>query len=258
MEKIYIRVIESSSKGNCIVLYDGHKHLFLDFGADKKNIIKYFSKHNLSISNTAGALITHAHWDHVKSIGENISKSITFFCTNETKEHLINKNVSKEIIKNIISVNSKSKKWISIKNSNWKFKTFKTIHNISGSIGFVIKNKRKKILYLTDTEFFTNKIFKKMNCYIVESNYGTSKLLTKEQLNKHILNTKNHMSIDDAEKFLKTYYSRKTKLFIFSHLSINGEKDKKYIEDLVNYHQKNNINSKYIKPHEILNFEDEF
>lgn len=258
MAKIFINVIESSSKGNCIVLFDGKTNLILDFGTDSKNIERFFVINKIESHNIACCLITHAHHDHICSIGKKVSENILFYCTKETKEHLKNKCINKNILTNIKVVDDSCRKWVKVPKTNWKFKTIPTLHNISGSVCFVIKNKNKKLLYLTDTEFFENKLFKKMNCYIVESNYGTSKLETKAESNKHIENKQNHMSIDDAEKFLNTYYSKKTNLFIFSHISINGCKEKEYIENLIRILNSQNINAKYINPYQIMKFKDSF
>ena len=257
MAKIFIKVIESSSHGNCIVLYDGTTNLILDFGANHKNIEKFFSINNIDDKNIACCLITHAHQDHICSINEKISNNILFYSTYETKEHLKHKMVNNDVLNNIKVINEPFNKWIKVPNSNWKFKAFKTIHNISGSVGFIIKNKNKKLVYFTDSEYMENKLFKKLDCYIVESNYGTSKLSSIAELKKHFKN-ENHMSIDDAEKFLHKYYSKKTKLFIFSHISKNGIKEKKYIQELTEILQNKKINAKYIDPYKIMDFNEEF
>ncbi|WPL38904.1 MBL fold metallo-hydrolase [Malacoplasma iowae] len=256
MVKIFIKVIESSSHGNCIALYDGTSYLILDFGTNYKNIEKFLHANNINNKNISCCLITHVHNDHVCAMKEKISENILYYSTYETKEHLKLKIDNKNVLDNIKLINDYNK-WIKVPNSNWKFKAFKTIHNISGSVGYIVKNKNKKLLYFTDSEYFENRLFKKMDCYIVESNYGTSKLNTKAENKKHF-NNENHMSIDDAEKFLKKYYSKKTKLFIFSHISKSGLKEKTYIKDLVAILQQKGINAKYIDPYKIMDFNDVF
>lgn len=256
MEKIYIRAIESSSFGNTIVLYDGFTHLFLDFGTQPKNIETYFTKYNVKHNEVAGALITHAHTDHIRSIGKSISKDIDFYASKQTIDFIKSTNDVNQT--NLIEVPLISKHYLKIKNSNWSFKTFKTQHNILGSIGFVIKNKNKKILYLTDTEPIRNKLFKKLDAYIVESNYGTSTLSSKAQTDKHIDCKINHMNIHDTEAFLREYYSKKTKIFIFSHLSKNGLKNKELADELMTVFKNENKNVYYINPFDILKFVQSF
>ena len=132
------------------------------------------------------------------------------------------------------------------------------MHNAVGSIGYVIKNKNKKILYFTDSEPIENKLFKKLDAYIVESNYATQYLDNIHQESKHIKDKINHMNIYDAEKFFLKYKSKKMKIFIFSHLSKNGDKVKKLMDDMVKKYKSKGYNLKYINPFEILKFEDSF
>lgn len=257
MAKIYIRSIQSSSKNNSIVLYDGFTNLFLDFGAEHTNINNYFLKYNQSFNSVAGVLITHYHIDHTRSISKKDFNSFKFYLSSQTLDYL--KNNYEINLNNFYLVSVNSDKWIKIKGSNWKFKTFKTIHNAAGSIGFLIKNKNSKILYLTDTEPLDNKLFKNNNAYIVECNYATSFLDTNAEINKHINKKTNHMNIFDTENFLKKYFSKKMKVFIFSHISINGKKDKELIEKTVNlYNGKEGLKVKYINPYTALDFEIDF
>ena len=88
MGKIFIRSIESSSLGNAIVLYDNQTNLFLDFGSKNTNIENYFKKYNVNKKQVAAALITHYHLDHIRSIGENSSKEITFYASLPTIEYI--------------------------------------------------------------------------------------------------------------------------------------------------------------------------
>lgn len=90
MAKIYIRSIQSSSKNNSIVLYDGFTNLFLDFGAEHTNINNYFLKYNQSFNSVAGVLITHYHIDHTRSISKKDFNSFKFYLSSQTLDYLKN------------------------------------------------------------------------------------------------------------------------------------------------------------------------
>lgn len=248
---IQIHIIESNSKANCIALYDNHSYLFLDFGSSNTNINNYCLKHNINSNQIACCLVTHNHIDHISSIGLKCSNNINFYSSKYTNDFIKNNQLNKigyEYKVNLININ-KINKWIKIKNTNWKFKAFKTIHNAIDSLGFLIKNKNTKILYLTDTIYFENKLFKNNHCYIVESNYATEYISNnKAKENKHNNENKNHMSLFETETFLKKYKSNKMKLFLFSHLSINGDKQKQLIVDTINCYQNNKYIVDYINP----------
>lgn len=258
MAKISLRVISSSSQQNCIVLYDGDTHLFLDLGVPINLLKNYINKYNVSIKKIAACLLTHYHKDHILGIGSAFSENLNIYSSNETFKYIKETHkVYFNWIENKINIKIKNNKWTKIGKTNWKFKWFKTIHNAHGSLGFLIKNRNKKILYFTDSEYFKNKLFRKNNAYIVECNYGTNFMENKQKENKHIKNKINHMNLDDIEKFLKEYASSKTKLFLLSHLSSKSNKNE-LVNMTINQLQKiYKINIKYLKPNQILDQEFE-
>ena len=261
MEKISIRKIQSSSVNNSIVLFDGETHLFLDFGAEIDKINLYLQKYNCNSKNIASILISHYHTDHIKALGQNpIFLNTQVITSKITANYLFNKYKKiNNINSNFLIVNENEKKWIKIKNTNWYLKTFETIHDAKGSIAFLIKNKKlkKKIIYMTDTEYLEHKYLKNCDIYILESNYGASYLTTKSEKNKHIYKKINHMNIHESTKLLEKYISKRTKLFIFSHISRNGKEDKELIDDVITIYRIKypNIEIDYLNPFKNLDYE---
>ncbi len=247
MEKMLINVIESSSTGNFIILFDGKTYLFLDFGSNPKIIKNALINENIDKNKIAGCLITHSHIDHIQAINDSVSDGINFFSSYGTIESIKCK-FEKENKYTIIN----SKKWLKIKDTDWKFKSYKTIHNCTDSVCFVIKNKNIKILYLTDTKFFINKKFKNLSGYIIESNYGSEYINDLNKKRVHLLNDdRNHLNLFETEKLFQTYYGRKTKFMIFSHISSNIS-DFSLIEDVSKkISEKYKITCKWINPKKI-------
>ncbi|MGL4768838.1 MAG: MBL fold metallo-hydrolase [Mycoplasmoidaceae bacterium] len=249
MAKILINVIQTSSEGNCIILNDNITNLILDFGASKKLINDNFLQNNINKNNIAGILLTHSHIDHSRSIFEDITSSINIYAPNLIWADLFYNNNIKSF--NFNKINIKIDNWIKIPNSNWKFKSIKTIHNAVGSVCYIIKNKSIKILYLTDSEYFEKKIFKGMTCYLIECNYGSYGTTNQHVMNKHYKNIKNHMNSDNIENFYKKYRTHKTKSFIIIHLSQNNKNNFEVLDSIKKKYENRITKIKYIKPTEI-------
>jgi phosphoribosyl 1,2-cyclic phosphodiesterase len=66
---LYIRVLGSSSAGNCTVVWDGTHALLVDCGFSPRYTFRNLRVLGLGPSNLAGILITHVHGDH---INENV------------------------------------------------------------------------------------------------------------------------------------------------------------------------------------------
>ncbi len=219
MEKISINIIQSSSKGNSIVLFDGKTNLILDFGIEHRvwqNSKIWLKMNNDNIS---GILLSHYHADHTKTIKyiKNIEK-LSFYSSQQTFNYI--KNNFNTLIDNKFILNNSINKWVKIGISNWKIKPIWTIHNAEGSLSFIIKNKKTKIVYITDTKFFIDKHFKNCTAYIIESPYGLEyDSNNKVKLAVNLYNETWHLKLTETEQLFYEYVTKKTKLFIFSHLN---------------------------------------
>ena len=252
MEKksININVVQSSSKGNCIILDDNNTYLVLDFGVENSiwnNALKHL---NISNKKIAGILLTHYHIDHIRTIEKN-NKNLNFYSSKATFDYIDNK-YKIEYNKNIL--NNSINKWIKINNSNWKIKPFYTCHNAIESLCFLIKNKNKQLVYITDTKYFFNKKFKNKDAYIIESPFEVEYDVNNKI--KNIVNSSselNHLKLSETEKLLNLYKAKKTKLFIFSHLN-PCIKDFSVIDSLSNKYTNKKLIVSYIKPNEIIKY----
>jgi phosphoribosyl 1,2-cyclic phosphodiesterase len=62
---MHVRVLGSSSAGNCTVLWDDHRALLIDFGFSARYISRHLRTVGLTLRDVAGVVITHMHGDHV-------------------------------------------------------------------------------------------------------------------------------------------------------------------------------------------------
>lgn len=249
MEKISINIVQSSSKGNCIILYDGKTYLILDFGVNDLIWNNSLSSLNIDVKNISGILITHYHIDHIKTIEKSTTDNMLFFLSEKTYEFILNK-YNKKINAKIL--NSYIGKYVKVNNSNWNIKPYWTIHNAEESLCFVIKNKKKEIVYLTDTKFFINKKLKNKTAYIMESPFGLEyDLKNKNKIFINLEKEQNHLKLHETERLLNIYSGKKTKLFLFSHLNPSVS-DFSIIENIIKKYSTSKMDVKYLKPNEIL------
>ncbi|MBP1656149.1 MAG: Zn-dependent hydrolase (beta-lactamase superfamily) [Bacteroidetes bacterium] len=62
---MHVRVLGSSSSGNCTVLWDNGRAVLIDIGFSLRYISRHLRPIGLSFREVAGVVITHAHGDHV-------------------------------------------------------------------------------------------------------------------------------------------------------------------------------------------------
>lgn len=247
MEKILIKPLQSSSKNNCINLSYGGYNIFLDFGASDNVIKSFFSINDIDLDKTI-IFLTHGHIDHFTSFNnpsfQEIKTVLSLDCYKELKTKEMN-------LKNV-SIAKNNNRWQKTNIPIIKYKSFTTFHNALGSICFLIKVGNKKILYLTDTEFndcfIKNRNFKNLDCYLIESNYGSEYIKSGKKRDKHFECVNFHLNSKDAEKIILNNIGKKTKLILLTHVS-STSKDFLYLEILKSSISKNRkIEIDYINP----------
>ncbi len=192
--KIKIHTLSSSSKSNCIILELDKKIVTLDLGVAGTSYSQYLIKENLS---PTLELITHKHKDHVRGIKS--AKNPYFPGISDFPSNGITPN-----------------KWNKL--GGLKIMPIPSIHDVESYV-YVIKYKKEKIVYFTDSEYFENSHFKKPTILFVEANYDAEPVLSPTQVGKHRTKPVNHLTISGAEKFINKYKGSKTRYIQFIHLS---------------------------------------
>ncbi len=62
---MHVRVLGSSSAGNCTVIWEDHRAILIDIGFSLRYISRHLRTVGLTLREVAGVVITHAHGDHV-------------------------------------------------------------------------------------------------------------------------------------------------------------------------------------------------
>lgn len=207
-----LKTIATGSSGNCHALIaDTGEILLLDLGENEKKIKKGIG---WRISDVVGAIVTHKHSDHSKSVKDFERMGIPVFKPYENTETFVKKY------------------------SGFKIKAF-DLTKIDGRwthtdadgepcacYGFLIEHKEMgRMLYITDTAIVKWR-FKNINHILLGVNYDKDMIYPDNEGKKnHIFG--GHLSIDTACDFVKSNNSDSLHNVIMCHLSSeNADKDK--------------------------------
>ena len=203
-----IIVVQSGSKGNATLVIDEGRVLLIDMGVTLKVLKDALKKENLNIMNISAMLLTHEHWDH--TVGIKYLPPLPIYCTEETYD------------KSNVEVIEPYKKF---KIDHFEITPISTSHDVNNPLGFVIKNKQEKLVFLTDSGKIPGKSLQKMknaDYYLIESNHDVDMLLATNRpwyLKHRILSDKGHLSNEQSASYICKCVGEKTKQIILMHLS---------------------------------------
>lgn len=205
-----LKCIATGSTGNCYILTsDSGETLILDCGISIKEIKKGL---NWDITGVVGAICTHSHQDHSKSVKELTNMGIPVYAP--------------YINSNPMMIGS----WF------WRIQAF-DLTTVDGRwthtnadrtecpcYGFLITHHEMgKLLYITDTELIKWR-FKDINHILLGVNYDKDLVDTDNPKANHVF--RGHLSIDTACDFVKANDSDSLQNVIMCHLSSeNADKD---------------------------------
>lgn len=230
-------VLSSGSKGNTTYIETENTRILIDLGNTCKYVKEKLERLNVEPSTIDGILLTHTHDDHIKGLKVFEKKyNIKVYISPKMKPKL-------DFIENYQIVTEKI-----IKIKDIEINIIRTSHDAEDPRGYIINNKDKSIVYITDTGYINNKYFdllKNRDIYIMESNHDVDLLNSGPypfQLRQRILGDKGHLSNYDSSKYLSEFIGDKTKCIMLAHLSEeNNTQELAYntlIERLNNNNQK--------------------
>ena len=129
-----------------------------------------------------------------------------------------------------------------------KIEVIKTSHDTEDSVGYIINDNNKSVVYITDTGYINQKYYKILsnrNIYIFESNHDIEMLNNGSypfEIRKRILSDKGHLSNYDSAKYLAKFIGPDTKKIILAHLSEENNTTELALSTLSDRLNKENIN----------------
>lgn len=220
-----LKVIGSGSQGNSYILSNDTDVLLIELGVKFHRIKKAL---NFNISKVSGALVSHCHGDHAKSIKEAVECGIDVYTGAET--------IDASGLKSHRLKPVEAKKAYQV--GNFKMMPFELRHDVP-CLGFMIKHKDcGKVVFITDT-YYSPFRFKDVNQWIIEANYSQSIIdskegygATKDFLRNRVMSS--HLSIENCLDLLSKNDLAKTNNIVLTHLSdrnSHAEQFKKSVEN---------------------------
>jgi phosphoribosyl 1,2-cyclic phosphodiesterase len=211
-----IKTIASGSKGNCSIVLCDETNFIIDMGISYLTLKRSLEENSLSFDQFTGILITHNHKDHISGLASLIKKThIKVFIPLEMYDgikELVPKDRC-EFVDDIFKVN------------DTQIELIHTSHDAPYSIGFIITQQEKSIVYVTDTGYINRKYLKKMenkDLYLIESNHDEIMLMDGPYprfLKERVISDKGHLSNTTTSKYLSKIVGNKTKYIILAHIS---------------------------------------
>ena len=211
-----LKTIASGSKGNCSIVLCDETKFIIDMGISYLTLKRSLEENSLSFDQFTGILITHNHKDHISGLASLIKKThIKVFIPLEMYDgikELVPKDRC-EFVDDIFKIN------------DTEIELIHTSHDAPYSIGFIITQKEKSIVYVTDTGYINRKYLKKMenkDLYLIESNHDEVMLMDGPYprfLKERVISDKGHLSNTTTSKYLSKIIGNKTKYIILAHIS---------------------------------------
>ena len=211
-----LKTIASGSKGNCSIVLCDETKFIIDMGISYLTLKRSLEENSLSFDQFTGILITHNYKDHISGLASLIKKThIKVFIPLEMYDgikELVPKDRC-EFVDDIFKVN------------DTQIELIHTSHDAPYSIGFIITQQEKSIVYVTDTGYINRKYLKKMenkDLYLIESNHDEIMLMDGPYprfLKERVISDKGHLSNTTTSKYLSKIVGNKTKYIILAHIS---------------------------------------
>lgn len=150
-----LKVLGSSSKGNCYILENDSEALILEAGVRFSDVQKAL---NFNISKVKGCLISHEHKDHIGFV-TTFPRFIKCYCSRGTAQDIEPDRVSTISPDRLFSV------------GGFKVIPFSTVHDAAEPLGFFINHEETgNILFATDTSYLPC-TFSDLSNILIECNY---------------------------------------------------------------------------------------
>ncbi len=205
-----IKVLASSSKGNCYLIKDSRSSILIECGIPWKEIQK---KLNFKTAEIDSCIISHAHQDHCRAVKDVLRAGITVHTSPEAVKVLNERGINSHRL-----LSGKPEHMFRI--NTFLVIPFELKHDIY-NYGYLIQGQisNKKLVYLTDTAYSEYK-FKDLNYIMIECNYE-GELLKNSSLNNFVKNRihRTHFGFDAVKDFLRANDLSKVEEILLLHLS---------------------------------------
>jgi phosphoribosyl 1,2-cyclic phosphodiesterase len=223
-----LKVLGSSSKGNCYILSTPTGSLVIEAGLSWPQIQKGL---DFNLSNVVGALVTHEHKDHSKSVEDIMNAGIDCYMSSGTAYSL-----SLIPIPHRLHIVSDTEDPFRV--GHLIIKPFATQHDATEPYGYYIVYgpTGERALFLTDS-YYCKYTFKGLNYIMLECNYIKETLDTNiadgyidERMKPRLLQS--HFSLKHVKEFLQANDLSQCREIILLHLSSQNSDEARMIREI--------------------------
>lgn len=220
-----LRVLGSSSHGNCYILERGQQALLIECGVQWKQIQQGL---DFNLSRVGACLISHEHKDHSKSAREVMQAGINVYCSPGTAGAI---GLSSH---RLITVPPLQQFTV----GDFVILPFPTKHDCAEPYGYLIycRSTGEKILFATDTYYIRHR-FSGLNYIMVECNYCGDVL--KEQVAEGTMAVprknrllESHFSLEHCKEFLQANVTTDTRKIVLLHLSDDNSDAERMVREI--------------------------
>ena len=200
-----LRVLGSSSSGNCYLLENETECLMIECGIPIKEVKKAM---NFNMRKIVGCIASHGHQDHIHCLEDVLKCGIPIYTNDETAE-------SVEVIYGELLYGVPEKKPFML--GNFKITPFYVPHDNTPCFAYQIYHEEiGKLLFLTDLEYCKYR-FKDVSQILVEANYSKD-IINQDNPNfEHV--ARGHMELNTTLGFLNTNANPSLMNVVLLHLS---------------------------------------
>lgn len=218
-----LKVLGSSSSGNCYILENKQEALIIEAGVKFIEVKKAL---DFDIRKVVGCLITHQHNDHAKYIKNMVDSG---FPTLALPEVWTAKGVSDS--RALCIEGGKGYRF-----GGFKVLPFTACHDVP-CVGYLIEHKETgRIMFLTDS-CMCEYVFPGLNHVMIECNYSDEKLVEAINAGRTLPSQRerlmtSHMELETCKEFLRANDLSKVTNVILLHLSDNNSDEAHFVQEI--------------------------
>ncbi len=203
-----LKVLGSSSAGNCYILESDNEALIIEAGISFRDVKVAIG---FNVRKIVGVVASHSHGDHCKYIEQYKKAGIHSICFG----------------KELPEYNADKMKHYKVRMGQFVIKPLPLVHDVP-CYGFYVEHPRiGSLIYASDTEYIKYR-FKNLNHILVEANYSDD-LIDNEAVNReHVL--RGHMSLQTALDFISTNDNPALRNVVLLHLSDNNADSAQFLQ----------------------------
>lgn len=222
-DRISFFSLSSGSCGNCYYLGNAHYGILIDAGLGPRVIRKRLAEYGIELSAIMAILITHDHYDHIKSAGYLGEKMhIPVYATREVHRGIANC----PMISNNLNGSAKYiEKGKPFQIEELRITAFDVPHDSNDNAGYFFEFDGQRMTLATDVGAITEEVASyigKANHLVIESNYDEELLQNGRYplyLKRRITSGTGHLSNRQTAEFIANNFTPELRNIWLCHLS---------------------------------------